>query len=50
VEEYLRQQLIELAERPDPEALVARLRARKESRGSRLSAEAILSHPDADRK
>lgn len=50
LQEYLRAQLIELAERPDPEALVARLRARKESTESRLSAEAILTHRDADRK
>lgn len=49
LQEYLRAQLIDLASRPDPEALVARLRARKETTGSRLSAEAILSHRDADR-
>lgn len=50
LQEYLRAHLIELARRPEPEVLVARLRARKESTGSRLSAEAILAHRDADRR
>ena len=43
-------QLIELASRPDPEALVARIRERKQHTGSRLPAEAILHHRDADRR
>jgi antitoxin FitA len=50
LQEYLRAQLIELAERPDPDVLIARLRARKQSTGSRISAEAILTHRDADRR
>ncbi len=50
LQEYLRAQLIELAERPDPDVLIARLRARKRSTGSRISAEAILTHRDADRR
>ena len=50
LQEYLRAQLIELARRPDPEVLVARMRARKESTGSRISADAILAHRDADRR
>ena len=50
LQEYLRAQLIELARRPDADVLVARIRARKESTGSRISAEAILTHRDADRR
>jgi len=50
LQEYLRAQLIELARRPDPEALVARIRERKERTGSRLPADLILAHRDADRK
>lgn len=50
LQEYLRARLIELARRPDPEVLLARIRARKKSTGSRLSIEEILSHRDADRR
>ena len=50
LQEYLRTQLIELARRPDPEAFVARIRARKAQTGSRLSAADILEHRDADRR
>jgi hypothetical protein len=50
LQEYLKMQLIELASRPDPEALVARIRERKQHTGSRLPAEAILRHRDADRR
>lgn len=50
LQEYLRAQLIELARRPDPEVLVARIRARKESTGSRLEPGTILAHRDADRR
>lgn len=50
LQEYLRAQLIELARRPDPEVLVARIRARKESTGSRLASDTILAHRDADRR
>jgi plasmid stability protein len=50
MQEYLLAHLIELAERPDPEVLVARLRARKEHLGTRLSREAILAHKAADRR
>jgi hypothetical protein len=42
-------QLIELASRADPEVLVARIAERKRNTGSRLPAEAILRHRDADR-
>lgn len=50
LQEYLRSQLIELARRPDAEVLLARVRDRKQRTGSRLSAESILSHRDADRR
>lgn len=50
LQEYIRSQLIELARRPDAEALLSRVRDRKQRTGSRLSAEAILAHRDADRR
>ena len=50
LQEYLRAQLIELARRPDPDALVARVRERKARTGSRLSREKILEHRDRDRR
>lgn len=49
LQEYLRGQLIELARRPDPDVLVARVRERKARTGSRLSREKILEHRDRDR-
>ena len=42
-------QLVALASRPDPETLVDRIRDRKARTGSRLPAQAILRHRDADR-
>ncbi len=50
LDEYLRDQLVELARRPDPEVLVARLRKLKSATGSRLNAESILGHGAADRR
>lgn len=50
LQEYVRSQLIELARRPDAEALLARVRDRKQRTGSRLPADAILAHRDADRR
>jgi antitoxin FitA len=50
LQEYLRAQLIEMARRPDPEALMARVRRRKERTESRLSREKILEHRDRDRR
>jgi plasmid stability protein len=50
LQEYLRAQLIELARRPDAQALAARVRDRKHRTGSRLSAESILARRDADRR
>lgn len=50
LQEYLRARLVELAQTPDAEVMVGRLRTRKAATGSRLSAEAILAHRDADRR
>ena len=50
LQEYLRAQLIDLASRPDVEAVLARVRERKQRTGSRLPAEKILAHRDADRR
>jgi plasmid stability protein len=49
LQEYLRLQLIEIARKPDPNALLSRIRARKQQVGSRLSVEAIVGHIEADR-
>lgn len=48
--EYLRSRLAELARQPDAEALMARVRARKEATGSFLEADQILVHRAADRR
>lgn len=50
LQEYVRAKLIELANRPDPEVLLARVSERKRRTGSRLSAERILDHRDIDRR
>jgi len=50
LQEYLRQQLIELARLPDPADLMSRVRARKERTDSRLERSAILAHRDAERR
>jgi plasmid stability protein len=50
LQEYIRQQLIESAARPDPEVLLARARERTRQTGSRLAADTILGHRDADRR
>lgn len=49
LQEYLRAQLIDLASRPDPDALVARIRTRKAHVESTLDAASIIAHRDADR-
>jgi len=49
LQEYLRAELIELARRPDPGTLLARVRERKERTDSRLGRDRILAHRDADR-
>jgi plasmid stability protein len=50
LQEYLRGKLIELASRPDTEAVLARIRERKERTGTRLPAATILGHRNADRR
>lgn len=50
LQEYLRAVLIELAARPDPEVLMARVRERKSRTGSYLTPETILELRDADRE
>lgn len=50
LQEYLRAQLIELARRPDAAVLLERVRDRKQRTGSRLRADQILAHRDAERR
>lgn len=49
LQEYLRTELIELAARPDPDVLLAKVRARKMATRSKLTRERILLHRNADR-
>ena len=44
LQEYLRAHLIELASRPEPAALLARIRERKARTATKLSAKQILAH------
>lgn len=50
LQEYLREELIRLADRPDPAVLVARVRQRKQATGGELGAESILAYRDVDRR
>lgn len=50
LQEYLRAELIRLADYPDQETLMAAIRERKRQSGSRLSAEEILAALHADRR
>jgi antitoxin FitA len=50
LQEYLRARLIELAETPDAEVVMAKIRERKSATGSKISAKRILTHRDADRR
>lgn len=50
LQEHMRAELIELARRPDINALMDRVRARKETTGTRLAAEQILDRRDQDRR
>lgn len=50
LQEYLRAELIDLAHRPSPEALMARVSARKRATGSKLSRSEILRLRDQDRR
>jgi plasmid stability protein len=49
LQEHLRRELIAMARRPSGEDLALRVRARKESTGSRLGAATILADRDAER-
>ena len=49
LQEYLRARLVELANAPDAEVWIARVRARKAATGGSISVDQILSHRDADR-
>ncbi len=50
LQEYLRSKLIELASRPDTEAVLARIRDRKERTRTRLTAAAIVGYRDAEHR
>lgn len=50
LQEYLRGQLMALAERPDNRSLLEDIRARKHRTGSRLTADRILALRDMDRR
>ena len=50
LQEYLQAELAQLAHRPDPEALLARIRERKARTGSHVPADRILELRDADRR
>lgn len=50
LQEHLRAELTEIARRPTVDELLERVRARKAATGTRLGAEDILAHRDADRR
>lgn len=50
LQEYMRGELIELARRPSVDALIERVRVRKQTTGSRLPADEILGYRDQDRR
>jgi hypothetical protein len=50
LQEYLRSQLVELANRPDLAALLKRVEERKRRTRSHLSVEKILEYRDMDRR
>lgn len=50
LQEYLLAEMIELARRPDVGTLMAQVRSRKASSGSKLSAREILRYRDDDRR
>jgi plasmid stability protein len=50
LQEYLRKELIDLANRPDPDALARRISERKHRTSTTLSAAKILEHRDAGRR
>ena len=50
LQQYLRTELIALAQRPRAEVLMARIRERKKLAGTRLPARRILAYRDHDRR
>ncbi|MGH8894512.1 MAG: FitA-like ribbon-helix-helix domain-containing protein [Actinomycetes bacterium] len=50
LQEYVRALLVQHSQQPDPEVLMARIRARKSATGGSLVPEQILEHRDADRR
>jgi antitoxin FitA len=50
MQEFLRSELERLASRPPVEQLLAQIRDRKARKKTRISAEEILAHRDADRR
>lgn len=50
LQEYLRRELVELASRPDADALAARIVDRKRRTATNLPGEAIVGHLDAGRR
>lgn len=50
LQQYLRAELIRLADVPDQEALMARIRERRERTGSTLTIEEILEFRDSGRR
>lgn len=50
LQEHLRLALIDLASRPDPEALAQRVTERKRRTSTNLSADTIIEHRDAGRR
>ena len=50
LQEYLLSELTKLAQKPDIETLMARVRERKASYRTRLSANEIIGYRDSDRK
>jgi len=49
LQEYLRQTLIAMADKPDRHELLARIRDRKSHTSTHLSPDEILAHREADR-
>jgi hypothetical protein len=50
LQEYLRARLVELANSPDAEVWLSRVRARKAATGGSISTDRVLAHRDADRR
>ena len=50
LQEYLRARLVDLANSPDAEVWLSRVRARKAATGGSISTDRLLAHRDADRR